>query len=445
MTVSELLTKRSAVQTQIDGILAKEALSAEDRESVKTLEAEFDQLSADVTAAENLAKEDQELRQRNKQRSESLNQGRGRKTDALAATASKTVLGNARESIEDDPNKGFKTPREFMLSVINAGRGVELDNRLKHLAAGSDEARGNSDPAGGFLVPEGFSPNLLQISPEADPMAGMTTNIPMSTSIVKIPARVDTTHTTSVSGGLTVTRRPETIAGTSSQVTLSQVVLEAHSLFGLSYATEEILTDSPISFAALLTAGFNDQFTGHLVNERINGTGIGEFMGVLNAPCLVSVSKETGQAATTFVYENAVNMRSRCWGYSKAIWIANHDTMPQLMLMNQAVGTGGAPVWQPSAREDHPDLLFGRPLIFSEFAKTLGTVGDVILANWSEYLEGTYEPLQSAESIHVRFVNHERTFKFWLRNAGQPWWKAALTPKNSTNTLSPFVVCATRA
>jgi len=67
------------------------------------------------------------------------------------------------------------------------------------------------------------------------------------------------------------------------------------------------------------------------------------------------------------------------------------------------------------------------------------------LANWSQYLEGTYENLQSAESIHVRFLNHETTFKFWLRNAGAPWWRTVLTPKKSASTLSPFVVLAARA
>jgi HK97 family phage major capsid protein len=96
-------------------------------------------------------------------------------------------------------------------------------------------------------------------------------------------------------------------------------------------------------------------------------------------------------------------------------------------------------------REDHPDLLLGRPLVFTEFCQTVGTVGDFVLGNWSQYLEGTYQPMQSAESMHVRFVNHERTFKFWTRNAGQPWWKAALTPAKSTTTLSPFVTLATRA
>jgi hypothetical protein len=89
-------------------------------------------------------------------------------------------------------------------------------------------------------------------------------------------------------------------------------------------------------------------------------------------------------------------------------------------------------------------MLLGRPLYFTEYTQTLGTAGDVILVNWSQFLEGNYQPMQSAESIHVRFVNHERTFKFWLRNAGQPWWRSALTPIYSSSLLSPFVAVAAR-
>jgi HK97 family phage major capsid protein len=362
---------------------------------------------------------------------------------------------------EAELGRGFRDPREFLMCVMKAYCNEGVDKRLEPLmtrrieknlrdqgivtkAVGSDEQTGINDPYGGFLVPPAFSPDLLKIEAEADPIGKRVTSIPMSSPTVRMPARVDKNHTTSVSGGLTVTRRPETVAGTSARMEFEAVELRAHSLFGLAYATEEILTDSPISFAAILAAGFSDQFTYHLINERISGTGVGEFEGVLNSPALITVSAETGQAASTILVENVYKMRSRCWGYGKAIWLANYDTMPQLMLLNQAVGTGGAVVWQPSAREDVPDMLLGRPLVFTEYAKSIGTAGDLFLGNWAEYLEGTYQPLRNDESIHVRFVNHERAFKFWMRNDGRCWWRTALTPKNSTQTLSPFVALAGR-
>lgn len=360
----------------------------------------------------------------------------------------KTTVSNATPAFVEDPKKGFKTPREFLAAVMDAGRRGEVrDERLKYLAAaGSDEQGGYSDSIGGFLTPVGLSPGLLQIQPEADPLGGRTTQIPMTAPTVKLNSRVDKDHRTSVSGGLVVTRRAETQTQGASRMLTEQVTLEAASLFGLSFCTEELLTDSVISFVALLEAGFRDQFTSHMINERLNGTGVGEFMGVLNSPCLVEVAKEADQAADTINFENVVKMRSRCWRYGQALWMYNPDCLPQLLKLYMPIGTAnGAAVWLPSMRDGEPDLLLGRPAVPSEYCSTLGDKGDLILGVWSEFLEGTYEPLQSAESIHVRFVNHERTFKFWMRNAGAPWWKSTLQPKKGANTLSPFVCLAARA
>jgi HK97 family phage major capsid protein len=361
------------------------------------------------------------------------------------------TVGNARAAFEQDDKCGFKSPREFCLAVIqNSDRPSQesRDDRLRFLAtAGSDEQGGYSDPYGGFLVPVGFSPDFLQLRPEDDPIGARVTNVPMTSPRVEIPARVDKDHTTSVSGGLTVTRRAETQTQSATRMQMEKVVLSAYSLFGLAYATEEILSDSPISFAAILEKGFKDQFTYKLTDERLNGTGVGEFEGIMNSPSLVSAAKDTNQTATTITGTNVVNMRARCWQYSRAIWLANHDCLPQLAQVCLTVGTNQYPIslYHQSMKEDLPDTLCGRPIFYTEYCKTLGTKGDLLLTNWAEFLEGTYEQLQSAASIHVRFVNHERTFKFWLRNAGKCWWRSPLTTKNSTNTLSPFVSLDVRA
>lgn len=360
-----------------------------------------------------------------------------------------------KNAFEDDPNKGFKSSQEFFKSVMQASiSGRTNDDRLLFLsgkrtgfqaAVGSDEQGTYADPYGGFLVPSGFVPNLLQVAAEGDPTAGRTTAIPMASPKVAIPARTDKTHTSSVSGGLVVYRRSETQAVTASRMTVEQIELSAVPLMGLSYATEELIADSAISLVALIEAGFRDEFASKVLNEKINGTGAGTMEGVINAPCTISVSAETGQDADSIVYENVINMRSRCWGYQNAIWLYNHDCLPQLMQLVMTIGTSGVPMWQNSAREDRPDMLLGRPAFPTEYCPIVGDAGDLILGNWSQYLEGTYQPLESAESLHVRFEYNERTFRFLMRNDGRCWWRSALTPKKSTVTLSPFVVIAARA
>jgi len=159
------------------------------------------------------------------------------------------------------------------------------------------------------------------------------------------------------------------------------VKFEATTLMGVSYATEEVLERSPVSFAALLSGGFGQEFGSKIVREKIRGTGVGQLEGILNTPCLVTQDKETGQSADTILYKNAIKMRSRCWQYSQSVWMYNHETLPELMNMADDYGR---PVWQTSARDGEPDLLLGRPAFPSEYCSKLGDVGDLILGNWGE-------------------------------------------------------------
>lgn len=348
--------------------------------------------------------------------------------------------------LDDDPKRGYKSHSDFLLDVmeVRQGRRREGDSLRSLRAVGSDEQSGFSDTYGGYLLPTAFIPNVLRITPEADPVSGLTTRIPMAAQTVEMDYRVDKNHSTSVAGGLVVTRREEAGSIDSSRMKFEKLTMKASMLMGLAYATEELLTMSPVSFTSLLATGFNDAFASKILDERLRGTGVGEFLGVLNSPALVTVAKESQQTADTINFTNVIKMRSRCWGYSSAIWLYNPDCLPQLAQLVLPTGSGITPMWVSSARDGEPDMLFGRPAIACDACATVGDLGDIVLANWSEYLEGTFQPLQSAESIHVRFVEHERAFKFWLMNCGAPWWSSPLTPKKGANTRSPFVTLEAR-
>jgi HK97 family phage major capsid protein len=341
---------------------------------------------------------------------------------------------------EDDPKKGYKDHRAMLLDVMRAGQGGRESAQLQFLrvrgAAGSDEQSTFSDPYGGYLIPIAFMPGLLRIEPEMDPTMGRVTQVPMQASTVEIAARVDKNHSTSVSGGLRVYRRAEADTVASLRMEFERITLHANSLMGISYATEEILSESPMSFIAILQAGFSDEFDSKILDERLNGTGVGEFLGINNSPALISVAR---QLAGEIDYLDIINMMARAWRYRNCIWLANHDVIPQLGQLSLTVGAGGSAIFVQNAAVDMPSTLMGRPLFYSEYVNALGTAGDLMLIDWSQYLEGTYQPLQTAESIHVRFVNAERAFRFMMRNDGAPWWRTALTPKRGANTLSPYV------
>lgn len=371
-------------------------------------------------------------------------QGTGSRTVERSHTTPARVE-NVRDLRAEDPNHGFRSSREFFHAVMQAGLGQRADDRLR-AAAGSDEQGEYSNGFGGFLVPESVRPGMLSVGIDGDPTAGRTTLIPMETPTVKINARTDKNHTTSVTGGLRFYRRAETVEGTSSRMEMEQVILHANPLMGVNFQTEELLADSPASVAAIIEAGFREELPAFLLKEKLRGTGVGEMLGVLNSgnPSLVTVSAEGGQSADTIVGANILKMRARAWGYGRAIWLANIDTYEQLAKTHVAGTNGDVFLFSPARGEDVPDMLLGRPIIFTEFMSTLGDVGDILLADWSQYLEGQLGGINSAESMHVRFLANERAFKVSLRNDGRPWWRSAITPVKGASTLSPFVTLAAR-
>lgn len=357
------------------------------------------------------------------------------------------------ERFTDDPMKGFNSPKAFFNTVIALSQRdatVAEDPRVKYLAtAGTDEHSGQSDPYGGLLVPVAMSPDVRTVGADQNPFLGNVTSVPMQTRAVDVLARVDKDHSSSVSGGLTVSRRDETNSISSSRMQLEKVSLKATGLFGLAYATRELMQDSPQSISALLQQGFDDEFPATILEEMISGNTPGKLEGILNTPATITVAKEGGQAADTITANNVLKMRQRAWRFGAgSFWVANHDTYLQLTDLQVESDNNAGAYWlfRPGNGVDVPDTLLGRPIIFSEFAETLGDKGDLMLISQpSQYLYGVYQPLRSEESMHVRFENHEQVFKFWTENAGAPWWRSALTPKKGANTLSPFVTLAARA
>jgi HK97 family phage major capsid protein len=229
---------------------------------------------------------------------------------------------------------------------------------------------------------------------------------------------------------------------------MHQVKLELVKLAALGYVTDELLADAS-ALDSVMTTSFGEELRFLVEDSIINGTGAGKPKGILKAAALVSVAKESGQVAASVVYENIVKMWSRMYAPLRrnAVWLINQDVEPQLFTMSLAVGTGGRPVFMPaSGAAGSPfSTLFGRPVIPVEYCQTLGTKGDIYLANFSEYAYITKGGVQTASSMHVAFTTDEMTFKATMRVDGQSKWRSALTPFKGTSTQAPFISLDVRA
>ncbi|HLF02191.1 MAG TPA: phage major capsid protein, partial [Anaerolineales bacterium] len=233
---------------------------------------------------------------------------------------------------------------------------------------------------------------------------------------------------------------------TASRPTYRRFVLPLEKLIGLYYATDELLQDAT-GLGGEVSSMFSLEIQFAVEDAIVNGNGAGLPLGVLAAPATVSVAKETGQAANTIVYQNLVKMWARMWAPSRknAVWLVNQDAEPQLDQLSLAVGTGGLEPRFVTYGPDGVMRIKGRPVVPVEYCQTLGTVGDILLADFGGYRFIDKGGLKADVSIHVQFTTDESAFRWVYRCNGAPFWNSAVTPKNGTSTLSQFVSLATRA
>jgi HK97 family phage major capsid protein len=337
-------------------------------------------------------------------------------------------------------------------AVMDAGRGARIDPRLWNTNRAATGLSEGVPSDGGFLVQTDFAADLIKQVWQTGMLANRCRRIPISgnANSIKINGIDETSRATgSRWGGVRGYWTAEAGEKVASKPKFRQIQLSLNKLIGLCYGTDELLDDAG-ALEAVIRQAFVDEFA-YLVDDAIiNGSGAGQPLGVMNSGSVITESAETGQAAATVVYENIVKMWSRLFAKSRAnaVWLISQDVEPQLHTMSLSVGTGGVPVYMPAggASASPYSTLFGRPVIPIEQCQTLGTAGDIILADLNGgYIMAEKGGMTSDMSIHVRFVYDESVFRFVMRLDGQPVLASPVTPANGGSTQSHFVTLETRS
>lgn len=341
----------------------------------------------------------------------------------------------------------FPDVKQFMSAIWHGSRTSEAlsaQHKIKEIM----NSFGSNVPAdGGFLIPEYLRSELLRVALEKAVVRSRARVVPMETLTVPFPMIDTTSNASNIYGGVTAYWTEEAASLTDSSPTFGRVKLEAKKLTAYSEIPNELFSDSIISLQMFINEIFPEAIAWFEDIAFIDGSGVGEPLGFLNGAAMVSVTKETGQAADTIVWENLVKMYSRMLpsSLSSAVWIAHIDTFPELATMSLSVGTGGSAIWLNNGVAGPPMTILGRPVLFSEKMETLGDAGDIVFADLSYYLIGDRQAIQADTSPHYRFQNDQTTVRFIERVDGRPWIQSAITPQTGSNTLSPFVQLAARA
>jgi HK97 family phage major capsid protein len=367
-----------------------------------------------------------------------------------ASLADAQVAAMAAHDIEVKARPVYKNIGEQMLDVmamtLDSHEAPKARDRYQKVVNAASGASTGIDQEGGYLVEQDKSKTIMETAIETGVLSSRCTRQPISANADSFSylAADDRDRSAGTMNGIQVYRKAEAETLVSSgKALLRERELKVEDMYGLIYVTNRMLRDAA-AMAAYTQRLLRKQLSWKLDYEIWQGTGAGQCLGIMNSDLLVSVAKETSQTAKTIVAANAVKMLARFFGdITKAAWFVNQDCLPQLPLMT----IGDQPVFVPGGSfENAPfGVLLGRPIVPIEFCSTLGTAGDIVLGDFSQYLLVEKGGVEEAESIHVKFLTDETAFRFIVRNNGQPMDDEPITPLNGTNELSPFVSLAVRS
>lgn len=351
-----------------------------------------------------------------------------------------------------DPGKFVRLGEQLRAIVRASTPGGSVDPRLFQAASGLSES---VMADGGYLVQQDFSQNLLQRTFALGQVLQRINRLQVSgnanglkISAIKENSRVNGSRW----GGVQAFWQDEAATKSATKPEFRQIDLNLKKLTGLCYATDESLQDAT-ALESVISQAFPLEFQFKLEDAIINGSGAGMPLGIMNGGSLVTVAIEATQTianTSTFLANNLAKMWARLYAPSQpnSVWLINQDLLAKLYVATLGGTSAVSGIFIAPGRFNETPFatIFGRPVIPVEYAQAEGTPGDILLLDLSQYvgIEKT-GGLQSASSIHVRFLNDETTFRFVYRFDGAPVWNTPLTPYKGSATQSPFIALATRS
>ncbi len=343
----------------------------------------------------------------------------------------------------------FKSLGDFVRSGFEGHQSSTFHDRCRsHFKAiqGMSETLGSD---GGFTVMPEFNHNIFQ-HVYANDLVASTDNYTVGGNNMTFLANAETSRAHgSRHGGLRGYWTGEGQSISASKPTVREIQMKLQKLAVVVYLTDELISDSAQALEQYVTRKAADEFNFMIGDALFNGDGVGKPLGILNAPSLLAIAAEPGQTPATIVAANIIKAQNRFFApyFGNANWYLNQDCMQQLMQLTLGTGTysGQLVYMPPSGLSGAPyGSLGGRPLKPIEFAGTVGSLGDIVLADLSQVLSISKGGIAQAVSMHVEFLTDQLALRFTMRMNATPWENSPITPFKGTNTQSSFVCIAAR-
>ncbi len=267
------------------------------------------------------------------------------------------------------------------------------------------------DTAGGYLAPMEFVLEIIKGVTEVSPFRGLVRVRPTANKGIQIPKRT----------GQFAARRT-TEQGTRTEttgLTYGNEELTAPEMYALIDISNQMLEDSAFDMEEELKFEANEQFSVKEGQEFVNGSGVGEYEGILansnvgenNSGTAATIADATGQANGLLTLKHGIKT-----AYAKnATWIMNRTTLGSVRKLKDGQNNY---IWMPGIALGKPNTIDGDPyaempdmpnegagtypIAYGDFRRAYTIVDRTAM-------EMLRDPYTQATSGNVRFIFRRRT------------------------------------
>ena len=301
----------------------------------------------------------------------------------------------------------------------------------------------SSATSGGYLIPEQYINELIQMVQSQSGIVGRVRNIPVQSPSGIMPA-LDQFLTptagggdTALTAGINTNKRSESGAYAAETAAFTNLEYRVYdSLSGYVRTSRELSEDAP-AIESLLRQLIAASMQNKLEFFILNGSGVGEPLGVLNAnnDAAVAVDAATNDA---LVIGDIMNMMSHFKGMGQPVWVAHPSVLPDIGTLSNG---SGAVSYTANLQSPMSMQLMGYPIIISEHMAQTNNPKDIALIDFSMYYLFTRGAAYIDFSRDADFLSGNDTWRFGQRIDGKPALKNKITLADAQGSfyVSPFV------
>lgn len=247
---------------------------------------------------------------------------------------------------EDKPAGTFRASADYKNAMLNA-----LRTNFRQV---SNVLQEGIDAQGGYLVPEEYDSRLIDALTEENVIRKLGTRITTSGEHkINIAATKPAAAWIEEGGALSF-----------GDATFDQIILDAHKLHVAIKVTEELLYDNAFKLEDYILEAFTKALANAEEDAFINGTGVGQPLGILaeTGGAEIGVTSETAQPTADEVINLVYSLKRP---YRKnAVFLTNDKCLAYLRTLKDLTGQY---LWQPSLKEGEPDRFLGYGIYTSPY------------------------------------------------------------------------------